>query len=175
MTETELIEIGRVVKTHSLKGYVRVRLFSDTLKDYISQKEVSIRKKDGSFQNLKIEKTQPYKGDLLIKFEGLSHIDDVVDMVKSTLYLKKTLLPPLEKDEYYHFQLRGLKLMTKEGSFIGTVTEIISTAANEVLVVKDGQKEHLIPFIGDVIDKVDLDGGLILINPLEGLLDNAQI
>lgn len=173
MTETELVEIGKVLRTQGLKGYVRVHLFSDTLKDCLSQKEVSIKKGNGNFQSLKIEKTQPYKGNLLIKFEGLSHINDVIDIVKSILYLKKSHLPPLEEDEYYHFQLKGLKLITKEGSFIGTVVEIIPTAANEVLVAKDGEKEYFLPFIGDVIERVDLDKGLIFINPLEGLIENA--
>lgn len=173
MIETKLVEIGKVLRPQGLKGYVRVHLFSDTLKDCISQKEVFIRKGDGNFQNLKIEKAQPYKDDFLIKFQGFSHINDVKDMVKSILYLKESHLPPLEKDEYYHFQLKGLKLITKEGSFIGRVTEIISTAANEVLIVKDGEKECLIPFTGDVIERVDPDKGLILINPLEGLWENA--
>lgn len=53
---------------------------------------------------------------------------------------------------------------------IGRVTEIFETGANDVWVVK-GDKEHLIPYIADVVKEVDIEGRRIVITPLEGLLN----
>ena len=73
-------------------------------------------------------------------------------------------------DEYYIFDLIGLKVKTADNPCLGEVTDVLTLPANDVYVVRDGSKEYLIPAIKDVIKKIDLDQEYILIEPIDGLL-----
>jgi 16S rRNA processing protein RimM len=83
----------------------------------------------------------------------------------------KSLLPALQKEEYFYGQLIGLTVYTTDGNVIGTVSDIFETGSNDVYVVKTPDKEYLIPAIHDVIKKIDLQEKRITIQILEGLLD----
>ena len=65
-------------------------------------------------------------------------------------------------DEYYWTDLEGLRVRDRDGTVIGTVAYLLETGANDVLVVRDGEREILVPFVtGDVIKQVDLADGVI--------------
>ena len=78
---------------------------------------------------------------------------------------------PLPEGQYFHDQIIGLQVQTTEGQIIGTVTDIITGQSNDNYVVRHDKEEILIPAIEDVIKSIDLDKGIIIIEPMEGLLE----
>jgi 16S rRNA processing protein RimM len=64
----------------------------------------------------------------------------------------------------------GLRVETTEGRPLGTIDEIFFNGANDVWVVKGGSGEVLIPVIEDVVRKIDLEGGRVIIEAIPGLL-----
>ncbi len=77
----------------------------------------------------------------------------------------------LEENEYYHYQLIGLRVVTAQDEYLGTIAEILETGANDVYVVRGGSHgEVLIPAIQSVVQRVDLAAEQVIINPLPGLL-----
>ena len=72
-------------------------------------------------------------------------------------------LPETSPDEYYWSELEGTKIITTEGDELGTIDHLFSTGANDVMVVK-GEKEHLLPFIADVVLEVNLADGVITVD-----------
>jgi 16S rRNA processing protein RimM len=79
--------------------------------------------------------------------------------------------PGLKEGEFLYESVIGLSVVTTDGGFIGIVADIFETGSNDVYVVRDGDKERLIPAIRDVIKKIDLDEKKIIIQPMAGLLD----
>jgi len=79
--------------------------------------------------------------------------------------------PPLPEDVYYYYQIIGLKVFTVDGVYIGGVSDIIETGSNDVYVVRDEEKEYLIPAIRDVIKDIDIGNRRIIISPEAGLLE----
>ena len=77
----------------------------------------------------------------------------------------------LPEDQYYYDQIIGLKVKTTSGELIGTITDILTGESNDNYIVQGERGEVLIPAIEDVIQSIDLEGGEVLIEPLEGLLD----
>ncbi len=83
--------------------------------------------------------------------------------------------PPLGDDEYYWYEIVGMRVVTEQGVHVGEVGEIFPTGSNDVYVVRKGEKESLIPAIEDVIISIDRDTHTIVIRPLEGLLDEDDL
>jgi 16S rRNA processing protein RimM len=77
---------------------------------------------------------------------------------------------PLGEDEYYVYQIVGLDVWTAEGEYLGRISEVLFTGANDVYVVQGEKGEILIPAIEDVVLEVDLDGGRLTVELMEGLI-----
>ena len=83
----------------------------------------------------------------------------------------KNSLKKAGDEEFFWFELLGLRVYHENGTYLGRLTQIIPTPANDVYVVTKGKKEHLIPATLEVVRKIDLEKGRMIISPLEGMLE----
>jgi len=105
-------------------------------------------------------------------FEGITNINEIEKYKTDDIYVASDERQELEDDEYYYDEIIDSRVVDLTGNVIGIVSEIMTTGANDVWVVKrEGQPDALIPMIDDVVKSVDVDNKLITIDALEGLLD----
>ena len=79
--------------------------------------------------------------------------------------------PALPPGEYYWFQVLGLPVVNvADGALLGYLDEIIPTPGHDVYVVRQGEREVLLPAVEDVIVEINLEEGVIKASPPEGLL-----
>ena len=82
---------------------------------------------------------------------------------------------PLPEGQYYHHQIIGLQVRTTQGELLGNITDVLTGKSNDNYIVQGAKGEILIPAIEDVVQSIDLDQGIMTIEPIEGLLDlNAK-
>jgi 16S rRNA processing protein RimM len=75
----------------------------------------------------------------------------------------------LPEGEYFHFQLIGMKVLTEDGEYLGRLREILETGSNDVYVVSGDSGELLIPALANVILKVQVTEGVMVVRLMEGL------
>jgi 16S rRNA processing protein RimM len=165
--------VGKIVNTHGVKGEVKVVSSTDFPEErYQKGNNLHLflpNKKEPV--SLVIESHRTHKNFDLLTFEGFNDINQVEIFKEGILKVQEDQLQDLEEGEYYYHEIVGCKVVTGEGEEIGTVKEILSPGANDVWVVKGEKgKEHLIPYIEDVVKEIDIEKGYIMIEPLEGLL-----
>ena len=114
---------------------------------------------------------RPHGRLMLLQFADVTTIEAATPLVGAVLAVAEADLPAVGPGEFYAYQLEGLDVVTSGGDRLGRVDHLIPTGSNEVLVVRDGAREHLIPVIADVVRRVDLADRKIVIEPIEGLLD----
>ena len=104
--------------------------------------------------------------------KGIDSIDEAEKYRRKSLFVTRKNAVPLRRDEYFVADLVGLRVIDDMDQELGVLTEVLQTGANDVYVVKmkDG-REALIPAIKQCILNVDVEGGLIRVHILEGLLD----
>ncbi len=117
-----------------------------------------------------LEASQGQRGGVIAKFCDVDDRDAAARLSGKLLLVKPEELGESPEDAFWEHQLLGLTVETTDGRRLGEVTEVIETGANDVLVVS-GEQECLIPMIEDVIERVDLAVGVMLIRPLPGLLE----
>ena len=166
-----LIPVGKIIGTHGIKGMLKVHSFSGNLESLQAVKKVTLKAKDGKLQEFGLKSVTPHAGKLMIGLMGLDEINLVLPLVGSEICLLRSQLPITEDNEYYWSDLMGLKVITINGEELGNIVDIFETGSNDIYVVRGSEREFLIPAIADVISSVDLEGGKMLITPLEGLLD----
>ncbi len=166
------LAIGKVLKAWGIKGKVKIFSYAESPETFHGLSELYVQGERGT-RALELETVTEHKKGLLIKFKGRDYIEAVEDLIGLTLYMDKRSLLPTEEGEYYWFQLIGMTVKTDTGRLLGTIKNIMNTGSNDIYVVQQGEKELLIPALQDIIEEVDVDKQLMIISPMEGLLDDS--
>ncbi len=119
---------------------------------------------------LTVKNSRWHKGFLLIKFEELASREHIAQIYKASLQVDLESVPPLARDNYYHFQILDLQVYTSNREYLGDIVEILQTGGNDVYVVRSNAKDILVPAIANVIVSIDLDNAEMIIDPPDGLL-----
>ena len=170
----EWISIGRVTKTHGLKGDLKFYpSINETWVAKIKQIRLSLENPLINFNNYQIHSISGKDSPLIIKFKDVDSIEDASLLTGQTLYISQDKFPELPEDEYYWFQIEGLKVFDESGRYYGNIEEIIRTGSNDVYVVRDDEKELLLPMIDSVVKVINLEEGKLIFHPMEGLFDDT--
>jgi 16S rRNA processing protein RimM len=165
--------VGRVVRAHGITGEVVVDVRTDDPDTrFTPGTTLRGRAKGGTERRFVVDSARQHGGRLLVRLDGVTDRDGA-DALRGTLFLVDSGdLPPIDDpDEFYDHQLEGLQVRTTEGTEVGTVAEVLHTAAGELLSVRAGSGEVLVPFVSAIVTSVSLVDQVIEIDPPEGLLE----
>jgi 16S rRNA processing protein RimM len=165
-----LVPIGEVVTTHGLDGWLKFKPFNPETSTLASARCLFLER-DGLRSAHELEASKPYKAQFLIKLRDVDGIAAAEKWVGSRVYVQEESLDSLKPGEYYHYQAIGFEVFDLKGNRIGVITRTWSTTGADLYVVQGATREHLIPAVKDIIEKVDFTRGTMIINPPEGLLD----
>jgi 16S rRNA processing protein RimM len=168
------LTVGRVVKAHGVTGELVVDVRTDDPeRRFAPGSTLRAKGSDRRERSYTIDTVRPHGGRLLVRLEGVAD-RNAADALRGSLFVIDSAdLPPIDEDDtYYDHQLEGLRVRTTAGVELGTVTEVLHTAAGELLAVKrDGAPELLVPFVSAIVTSVSLGDGVVEIDPPDGLLD----
>jgi len=166
-----LVELGRIVNTHGIRGEVRVLPHNPDSSAVLERETVLLTRPDGSAEARRVLARRRHKQFALLQLDGVTDRDAAAALVGCTVSVPRAELPPAGPEAVYHADLIGCRVCTTAGALLGTVDEMIVTGANDVCVVRGAGREYLVPLIADVIAALDLEARTITIHPLPGLLE----
>lgn len=169
-----LLEIGKIVNTHGLRGEVKIVPWMDSPDDFEDIKHVFIKQKSETVE-LTIKNVKYQKNNLIIKFSEINDINEAEPYKNCVVYAERSELGELEEGVYYIVDLIGLDVIDEEnGEMIGKIEDVFNTGANDIYDVKRaGKKNLLLPVIDDVVKEVNIEGGYVKVHVMEGLDDEV--
>ncbi len=162
-----MFTIGKIVNTHGVKGEMRVMPSTDDIKRFEKLKEVYIQQRD--LKTYEITAVRYHKQFVLIKLKGIDTMDAAEQMKNSLIKIDRKESLPLGQDEYYMTDLYDMAVVTEEGRELGKLVDILVTGSNDVYVVRNEEKEILIPAIKQCIKKVDVTARQMTVHLMKGL------
>jgi 16S rRNA processing protein RimM len=160
---------GRVIKPYGVFGWVKVELLSANPQRFQPGNTFILEGKERG-ERLLLEEARQGSGVLLAKFQGLESREEAEKIAGRLLMVTPQEVGEATPGEVWEHQLLGIKVSTREGRYLGEVAEVLETGANDVLVVR-GDTECLIPMTREVVMEIDLEEGIVIIEPLPGLLE----
>jgi 16S rRNA processing protein RimM len=163
-TSNDYIVVGKISGIYGVRGWVRV--FSHTQpRENILTYQTWYLQDDKGWKPFELEDGRPHSKGVVAKFVGCDDRDQAIELQQQTIAIKREQLAELASDEYYWEQLVGLTVSNIENIELGVIDILLETGANDVLVVKAGEQERLIPYIrGDVIKEINLEAGTMLVD-----------
>mgnify|MGYP003102455049 FL=1 len=166
-----ILQVGAVTSTHGLAGEVKVFPTTDDPKRFKKLKQVLLDTGKDMLP-LGVEHVKFFKNMVILKFKGYDRIEDIMGFKGKNLYVTRENAVRLKKDEYFIADLIGMKVYTEDKAYLGELTEVITTGANDVYTVRmENGKDVLIPAIGQCILNVDVEHETMQVHLLEGLLE----
>lgn len=166
----EYFEIGQIVNTFGIKGFVKVNPFTDDLERFNELKSIFVVK-NKELIDMEIEEVKFHKHLVLIKFKGIEDINMAEKYKGCYLKIKREDARKLPKDTYFIADLIGIKVYDEEGNLLGKVDDIYNNKVHDIYVVKDALgKQILLPSTKKVIKQIDVDEDRIVVHLIEGLI-----
>ncbi|NPB09204.1 MAG: 16S rRNA processing protein RimM [Thermodesulfobacteria bacterium] len=168
------VPVARIARAHGMKGEVRILPYLVQNVELLRQLPCFYRRKGRDcFEKLVPESIRSApRGGFLVKFGEIDTRDEAEALHGQELFADLKDFPPPEEDEYYVFELVGLKVELPDGEVVGEVVGLMPVGPYELLEVRrpDGKTVYL-PMVDEVIREIDLEQGKIVISPTEGLLE----
>lgn len=169
------LRVGRLVKAHGLKGALKIELYTD---------DPDGRFVPGSTFTLQVPESSPWHGKPLTVrefrwmnshpvafFEGVDDRTAAESLVRAILWVDQDPeAASSEDDAWYDHQLTGLEVV-RDGTVVGRVIRVDHLPAQDLLVVKIGEQEILVPFVRAIVPEVDIDAGRVVVTPPAGLFE----
>lgn len=164
-----LLEVGQIVNTYGIKGFVKVVPLVDNNNQFKDFKKLYVQE-NKNINELHIEEVKFSKNLVLLKFLGIDTIEQAEKLRNIYLQAKRSDIK-LEKGAHFIVDLIGLEVYTEEGKLLGKLTEVLQPGANDVYIVEDeSKKQILLPAIPDVIKNIDIEKNKMIVKLLEGLI-----
>lgn len=166
----DLLKVGIITSTHGIKGEVKVFPTTDDMRRFKKLKAVFLDTTK-ELITLNIESVKFFKQFVILKFEGIDSINDVEKYKSRELFVDRKNAVRLSKNEFFIADLIGLNVISDDGKYRGSVTDVLSGSANDVYVIEIDGKEVMLPAIKECILNVDMDEKLITFHMMDGLMD----
>ena len=164
----DYISIGKITNTHGIKGELKVYPLTDDIKRfdilekaYIGEDKIPVN----------VESVKYHKNLAILKFKEYNNINEVVDFKDYYIYVDKDGRVELPEGHFFIYEILDSQVFDLDENLIGYLSDVIQGPANDIYLIKDGEKEYLIPAVGEFIKKIDLEKKRIYIQPIEGMIE----
>ena len=155
---TRLVTMGRVDGPWGVKGWIKVRPYTQT-PGSLCRFERWWLARGGDWQEFEVAESAARPGGVVARLAGCNDRESAAALQGCDIAVPRDALPATGTHEYYWIDLIGLRVVNLQGEPLGEVAGLLSTGANDVVRVVDGGKERLLPYVPQVIRKVDLAAG----------------
>lgn len=166
----QYLETAKIVATHGVRGEVRCQYFCDSAEFLCEFDELYLDKKGE--KPVLITRAYPHKNVVIMKIDGIDTVEDAQKLIGKTLYMNRDDVE-LDEDVYFIQDIIGLTVKDIDsGEVYGKISDVYQNGATDVYSIKkENGTELMFPYIDEVVKKIDIEAGEMLIKPLEGLFD----
>ncbi len=170
MTKDKCFYVGRIVKTHGIKGEITLRIDNEDF-DEIEELDYFLLDISDKLIPFFVEKIVFHSNKAFILFQDMSTLEAASQLVGTSVYLPLDLLPEREGNDFYSHEVVDFLVVDEEKGELGRVNEIIEYPTQSLIQVINNGKEILIPIHDDIIKDVNREEKKIFVKAPNGLID----
>lgn len=158
--------IGRIVGLYGVQGWLKIESWAEPRMKIFDYQPWLLTAAPGAVEKeiTGAKGRQQGKG-MVAQLPGIDDREQAAALIGCDIHVTRDQLPPPAKDEYYWVDLEGLEVVTVEGVALGRISHLFATGANDVMVIRDGARERLVPFIqGSYVRSVDLSAKSMVVD-----------
>jgi 16S rRNA processing protein RimM len=157
--------LGKIVGVFGVEGWVKIESYAEPRTRIFTYRPWFVTGPAGGERAFDGADGRVQGKGVIAKLPGVADRDAAAALLGAEIRILRSALPKAKRGEFYWVDLEGLTVSNLEGVVLGRVSHLFATGANDVLVVRDGERERLVPYVkGQFVHDVDLDGGRIVVD-----------
>lgn len=165
------IVVGKLVAPFGTSGEIKVIVLTEFPERLDAGKDIRVRDANGSERKFHIDRSRDHKTGRVLKLQNVDSREDAESLRACEIVIAPEELNPLADGSYYVFELIGLRVVSEDGREWGKVADVLQAGANDVYITTTGL---CVPALKDVVAKIDLESGEMLIRAYPGLLPDKD-
>lgn len=170
MTKEDCYLVGKLTKTHGLKGEMAIWLDVDYPEEYEDLESILVEMK-GELIPYFVEEIQIRANKSIIKFEDVDSIEAAQKLINCELYLPNENLEELDDDQFYYHEIIGFDIVDDTQGKLGKVTAVYTNEAQDLIAMNYQNQEILIPVSDEIVKTIDREKKELYTNLPEGLIE----
>ena len=163
----QFLEVGKITNTHGIMGEVRVQPWADS-PDFICQFKTLYLDAEGGWA-IKVERARVHKNMAILKLEHITDDPSAISLKNAVLYINRNDVK-LPAGSFFIADLMGLEVRDANTDVVlGKIADVLNLPANNVYVVRGGEREIMIPAVDAFVAETNVEEGYIRVNLIEGL------
>lgn len=171
MTRSGFIELCTISKPHGVRGKLKGRTYLQGNVDLDRIGSVTLAKDGAQDREIKLENLSVTPKGLILKLHTVDTFEDAADLTGFKVLVKDEFLDKLEEGEYYWRDLIGSEVYDADGTRLGELKDVIERGEQDLMVVRNGKEEILVPAAEEIIKDIDVVAKKIIVELPEGLRD----
>ncbi len=165
------VAVGFIARPKGVHGEVKIEPLTHSLDRFDQLQQVVLRREGQPDQTFALEYWRPQHPGVLMKFAGVDTIDEARRLLISRyITVAATDVPSLPEDVYYVYELEGCRVEDEQGRPLGRLEEVLHMPSTDVYVVRDEEREILVPAVADFLVEVDPAQSRVVVKGIENLL-----
>ncbi len=157
--------VGRIVGLYGVQGWLKIESWTEPRLRVFDYQPWLLGAAPGVETQIDGVKGRSQGKGIVAHFPGVTDRERAAALVGQDIHVAREQLPAAAAGEYYWADMEGLAVFTTQGIALGLVSHLFATGANDVVVVRDGERERLIPFVqGSVVQSVDLSAQRMVVD-----------
>lgn len=155
--------MGRIIAPFGVKGWVKIQPLTAAARNLLAYSRWWLGR-GAEWREYEVAEGKAHSEKLVVaRLAGCGDRDAAAEFRGSDIAVPRSQLPDTRRGEYYWADLIGLAVVNTAAQALGRIAGVMQTGANDVLVVQ-GERERLIPFIAEVIREVDPASGVVRVD-----------
>ncbi len=167
------LRVGRLVKAHGLKGGLKLELYTDNPEGrFVPGAGFTLQVPEASpwhGKEITVREYRVMNGNPVVFFQDVEDRDAADSLVRAILWIDQDV-DEAEDDAWFDHQLVGLEVV-RDDTVIGRVVRVEHFPAQDLLIVKAGEDEVMVPFVSAIVPTVDVQAGRVIVTPPPGLFE----
>lgn len=167
------LRVGRLVKAHGLKGALKLELYTDNPeRRFTPGAEFTLQVPEASPWHGKTVVVREYRvmnGNPVVFLKDVDDREGAETLVRAILWIDQDN-DEVEDNAWFDHQLVGLDVV-RDGVVVGKVARVEHFPAQDLLIVRSGDRDVMVPFVEAIVPTVDVSAGRVIVTPPAGLFE----
>jgi len=176
------ISVGKIINSHGVKGELKFQPYTNVESIIKNMENVLLYNPNNKrFFYSKVLKVKNLNRFFVLSINGITNMDEAKKIMGYEIYIETKNLPQLKEDEYYWYEIIGSEVYYENGEYVGKVSGIIETGANDVIFVKNEHsnsdlqdQETLIPMTDFHVLELKKEEKIIVVKKMEWYEDESK-
>jgi len=169
MDESDIVAIGKIVGCHGVRGVLKLLPYTESSDYFYEASRLLLRCEGGRESGHTVSWSKPHKRIILLALDDITSLEAGDRLRGCEVVVARSWLQEPESGSWYWIDLIGMAVVDHQKKPLGVLEAIIETGSNDVYVVKQGNKEILVPALASVVLSVDVEGKTMTVDLPEGL------